>query len=227
LLDSGFAETVPQIERNIATLGFRLSDVKLLLNSHAHFDHAGGLARLKELTGAKLVASAADAELLARGGKGDFHFADRLSYAPVKTDRVISDNEEITLGSSTLTAHLTPGHTKGCTTWTTTTEEGGHRYHVVFLGGVTIPGYRLIDNAQYPNIATDYAHTFDVLNHLRCDVFLGAHGSYFGFEKKHAKLGEVSNPFVDPDGYRNYVTELQRTFEETLRQQKAAAVHTH
>jgi metallo-beta-lactamase class B len=118
LLDSGFAETVPQIKQNIAQLGFRLQDVKILLNSHAHFDHAGGLAELKKLTGAKLMASEADAALLAKGGKGDFHFGDRLSYAPVITDRMLQDGDRVELGGVTMTAHLTPGHTKGCTTWT-------------------------------------------------------------------------------------------------------------
>lgn len=114
LLDSGFAETVPQIKQNIAQLGFRLQDVKILLNSHAHFDHAGGLAELKTLTGAKLMASEADAALLARGGKGDFHFGDRLAYAPLNTDRILHDGDRVELGGVTMTAHLTPGHTKGC-----------------------------------------------------------------------------------------------------------------
>jgi metallo-beta-lactamase class B len=112
LLDAGFAETAPQIRQNIETLGFRVADVKFLLNSQAHFDHAGGLAKLKALAGAHLVASSADAELLARGGKGDFAFGDRLAYEPVKADRLIADGDSISVGDTKMTAHLTPGHTR-------------------------------------------------------------------------------------------------------------------
>jgi len=160
LLDSGFAETVPQIKENIARLGFRLQDVKILLNSHAHFDHAGGLASLKELTGAKLMASEADAALLAHGGNGDFHFGNRFSYSRVTADRILHDRDRVELGGVSMTAHLTPGHTKGCTTWTMKVKEGRKQYNVVFVGSTTIPGYRLVGNSLYPTIADDYARTF-------------------------------------------------------------------
>ena len=223
LLDAGFAETAPQIEQNISALGFHLADVKILLNSQAHFDHAGGLAKLKQLTGAHLVASAADAEQIARGGKGDFAFNDRLTYEPVRTDRIIADGESISLGETRMTAHLTPGHTKGCTTWTMSVNENNKAYQVVFLGGVTIPGYKLVGNAQYPNIAEDYAHSFALLKQLPCDVFLGAHGSYFGLQKKLPHLGESPNPFIDPDGYRRHIEEFERAFHEQLDREKRAA----
>ncbi|MFL6521021.1 MAG: subclass B3 metallo-beta-lactamase [Chthoniobacterales bacterium] len=223
LLDAGFAETAPQIEQNIAALGFRLADVKILLNSQAHFDHAGGLAKLKRLTGARMIASAADAEQIARGGKGDFAFGDRLTYEPVKADRFVADNEVITLGDTKLTAHLTPGHTKGCTTWTISVAENNKTYQVVFLGGVTIPGYKLVRNAEYPNIADDYARSFALLKGLPCDVFLGAHGSYFGLQEKLAHLGETPNPFIDPDGYRRHIDKFERAFHEQLDREKRAA----
>jgi metallo-beta-lactamase class B len=194
--DGGFAETAPQIQRNIETLGFHLADVKILLNSQAHLDHAGGLAKLKQLTGAQLIASAADEEEMAGGGKGDFAFGDRLTYEPVKADRIIADEESISLGGTKMTAHRTPGHTKGCTTWTMSVEEDGKTYRVVLLGGVTIPEYQLVGNMQYPAIADDYAHSFALLKRLSCDVFLGAHGSYFGLQKKLPHIGETPNPFL-------------------------------
>jgi metallo-beta-lactamase class B len=220
LLDAGFAETAPQIERNIDALGFHLADVKILLNSQAHFDHAGGFAKIKELTGARLIASAADGELLARGGKGDFAFGDRLSYQPIKADRVVADGESVELGDIKMTAHLTPGHTKGCTTWTMSVKENGRTYSVVFLGGVTVPGYKLVGNMEYPGIADDYARSFALLLRLPCDVFLGAHGSYFGLEKKLPRVGETPNLFIDPDGYRSHIEERQRAFEEQLAREK-------
>jgi len=223
LLDAGFAETAPQIQQIVETLGFHLADVKILLNGQAHFDHAGGLAKLKELTGARLIASAAEAEALARGGKGDFAFGDRLTYEPIKTDRIIADGETISLGDTKMTAHLTPGHTKGCTTWTMSVGEEGKSYQVVFLGGVTIPGYKLVGNQQYPTIAEDYARSFALLKRLPCDVFLGAHGSYFGLEKKVARVGATPNPFIDPEGYRQHVAEREREFIEQLDREKREA----
>src|SRR4030095_15706394 len=123
LLDSGLVETEPQIQQNVAKLGFRLEDVKVLINTHAHYDHAGGLALLKRLTGATLMASEADAALLAAGGKGDPNFGDTLAYEPVKVDRILRDGDKVELGGVTLTAHLTPGHTKGNTTWTMTVND--------------------------------------------------------------------------------------------------------
>ena len=223
LLDAGFAKTAPQVQQNIEALGFRLTDVKILLNSQAHLDHAGGLAKIKELTGAQLIASAADAEAMARGGKGDFAFGDRLTYEPVKADRIISDGESISLGDTKMTAHLTPGHTKGCTTWTMSAEENGRSYAVLFLGGVTVPDYKLVGNAQYPAIADDYARSFALLKKLPCDVFLGAHGSYFGLQNKVPHVGETPNPFIDPAGYARHLEERERAFQEQLEREKREA----
>jgi metallo-beta-lactamase class B len=221
LLDSGFFETVPQIKQNVAQLGFRLVDIKIVINSHAHFDHAGGLALLKELTGARLMASQADAELLARGGRGDFHFGDRLSYPPVKADGILNDGDMIELGGVTMIAHLTPGHTKGCTTWTMKVKEGLQQYDVVFVGSTTVPGYKLIDNPQYPTIATDYELTFRVLKSLPCDVFLAAHGSFYSMLKKKTFLAQSKkrNPFLDPRGYQSFIRQTEKAFRELLRRQ--------
>ena len=222
LLDSGFFETVPQIKQNIVQLGFRLEDIRILINSHAHYDHAGGLALLKELTGARLMASQADAELLAHGGKGDFHFGDRLSYPPVKADRILSDGDIIELGGVVMTAHLTPGHTKGCTTWTMKVTEGLQQYDVVFVGSTTVPGYRLVDNPQYPTIAADYDLTFRILKSLPCDVFLASHGSFYSMleKKKLLAQGKKHNPFIDERGYERFIAQTERAFREELRRQE-------
>ena len=224
LLDSGFFETVPQIKQNIVQLGFRLEDVKFLINSHAHYDHAGGLALLKELTMAKLVATQADAELLARGGKDDFGFGDRFAYAPVTADRILNDGDRVELGDVTMTAHLTPGHTKGCTTWTMKVKEGSRQYDVVFVGSASVPGYKLVDNPQYPTIAADYERTFHVLKNLPCDVFLAPHGFFYAMQEK-AKLlaqGKQQNPFIDQRGYRRYIAQSEKDFRKELKRQELA-----
>jgi metallo-beta-lactamase class B len=225
LLDGGFVETVPQIKRNIAQLGFRLEDVKVLINSHAHYDHAGGLALLKKLTGAKLMASQADSQLLANGGRGDFHFGDRFSYDPVTTDRILRNGEKVELGGVRMVAHLTPGHTKGCTTWTMKVNEGLKRYDVVFVCSTSVPGYKLVANSNYPTIAADYALTFRVLKTLPCDVFLASHGSFYAMLKKRDLLaeGKKPNPFIDRLGYRRFVEETERAFRKQLRQEQAGA----
>jgi metallo-beta-lactamase class B len=225
LLDGGFAETAPQIEANIRTLGFRPEDIKILLNSHAHFDHAGGLAALKRVSHAALDASAEDAALMARGGKDDFFFGDRHPFEPVQTDRILKDGDQVELGGVTLTAHITAGHTKGCTSWSMRVEDGGRPYDVVFICSLSVlAGYQLIDNPKYPHIAADYAHSFDVLKSLPCDVFLGAHGQFFGLQGKIARLKrhESGNPFVDPAGYRAYIDRAEQAFEQDLAAQRQA-----
>jgi metallo-beta-lactamase class B len=218
LLDSGFVETVPQIKQNIAQLGFRIEDVKVLINGHAHSDHAGGLALLKRTTGAKLMATEPDAALLAAGGKGDFAFGDQFLYQPVKADRILHDGDEVELGGVKMVAHLTPGHTKGNTTWTMKVKEGGKDYNVVFAGSTTAPGYKLVNNAKYPTIADDYARTFRVLKSLPCDVFLAPHGSFFSLKEKSKLLaeGKEPNPFIDPNGYKTFLEETEIEFKRVL-----------
>jgi metallo-beta-lactamase class B len=221
LLDSGFAETVPLIRNNVKELGFKLEDIKVLINSHAHFDHAGGLALLKELTGAKLMMSEADASLMSNGGKGDFQWGEKLSYTPAAVDRILHDNDKVELGDVTLTARLTPGHTKGCTTWTMKVKEDGKLLDVVFLGSTTIPGYKLLGNPKYPNIADDYAHTFDLLKSLHCDVFLGPHGSFFSMNEKMPKIAKGGkNPFIDPQGYVRFIRRTEKAYRDQLQSEQ-------
>jgi metallo-beta-lactamase class B len=225
LLDGGFAETAPQIEANIQKLGFKLSGVKLLLNSHAHYDHAGGLAELKRRTGAKLVAMAGDAPVLASGGRKDFYFGSRLLFPAIQPDRVIHDGDTVSLGGVAMTALLTAGHTRGDTTWTMTTEEGGKKLSVVFVGSMSVlPGYRLTPPESYPGIAVDYERSFRVLKSLPCDVFLGPHGSFFDLTEKREALakGAKPNPFIDPAGYQAYVARAEQAFE-TAKANKSAA----
>lgn len=229
LIDGGFEETAPMIMSNIEKLGFNPGDIRILLNSHAHFDHAGGLAAIKLATGATLMAGEGDLPLLMQGGHNDPQFGDTLLFPPVVADRALHDGDRIALGGSILYAHRTPGHTPGCTTYTMSVHEKMKIYQVVFTGSPSVPSqYRLVGNARYPNVATDYLHTFDVLKSLACDVFLAAHGSQFDLAGKMERLrkGEKPNPFIDPDGYRKFVTRMEETFEAVLKQQKAEAMVT-
>lgn len=221
LLDSGFLETVPQIQQNVAQLGFRFEDIKILLNSHAHSDHAGGLARLKELTGAKLMVSEGDVAQLARGGKDDPNFGDRFLFPPVTVDRTLRDGDTVKLGDVVLTARLTPGHTKGCTTWTMKAREGAKLYDVAFVGSTTAPGYKLVGNDKYPDIVEDYEQTFRLLKSLPVDVYLAAHGSAFGLVEKMKLLGQrAQNPFIDPAGFRRMVARTETQFRAELKRQQ-------
>jgi metallo-beta-lactamase class B len=228
LLDGGFVETAPQIERNIAGLGFNVRDVRFLLASHAHFDHVGGLAELKRVTGATLVATAPDAPLLRNGGHGDFRFGDKLLFPPVEVDRVISDGDSIEIGDQKITARLTPGHTKGNTTWIAEIVDGTKRYKVVFAGSVTTLDYVLAGKETYPGIAADFEKSFVILKQLPCDIFLSSHGSFFSFSDKRERLlrGEKPNPFVDPQGYQAFVAVYEKEFREKLERQKRETAHS-
>lgn len=225
LINSNLQESVPQIKASIEKLGFHFSDVKILLISHAHFDHCAGSAKVKELTGASYMVMDADVPVVEAGGKSDFQYGGSKSpwYPVAKVDRVLHDGDQVRLGDTVLVAHLTPGHTKGTTTWTMKVRDGGKILDVVMVGSPNVnPGYKLIHNAAYPNIALDYERTFRVLNALPCDVFLGAHGSYYDMEAKFARLKQGgTNPFVDPEGYKSYVAEREQAFRAELKKQSA------
>jgi metallo-beta-lactamase class B len=227
LINSSLESSVPLIRDSVEKLGFHFSDVKILLISHAHWDHAAGSVELKRLTGAKYMVMDADVPVIESGGKDDFQYGNSAGtlYPPAKVDRVLHDGDEVKLGDAALTAHLTPGHTKGCTTWTLTAREGGKTYNVVIVGSPNVnPGYHLVNNPKYPQIAADYERMFRVLKQLPCDIFLGAHGNYYDMEAKYAKLkAGGANPFIDPDGYRNYVSEKEQAFRVELAKQTAAA----
>jgi metallo-beta-lactamase class B len=223
LINSNLESSVPQIRQAIEKLGFRFRDVKILLISHAHWDHCAGGALLKELTGARYMVMDADVPDIEGGGKGNFQYGKLpgARYKPAKVDRVLHDGDQVKLGDVALVAHLTAGHTKGCTTWTMKVQDGGKTHDVVIVGSPNVnSGYRLVNNSLYPQIAQDYERTFHTLKSLPCDVFLGAHGSYYGMESKFARLkGGGPNPFIDPQGYKDYVTEREEAFRRELEKQ--------
>jgi metallo-beta-lactamase class B len=221
LINSSFERTLPIIRGNVEKLGFKFSDIKFLLASHAHSDHVEGHALIKELTGARVEVMEGDAEVIASGGRGQYLY--KQLWKPCAVDRVLKDGDTVTLGKATLTARLTPGHTRGCTTWTMQAADGGKSWNVVIIGSPNVnPGYQLVNNADYPGIVDDFTKTFRLLKAMPCDIFLGAHGSYYGMEAKFARLqgDPKTNPFVDPEGYRAYVEDRDKAFRETLQKQQ-------
>ena len=216
LINSDFDDTVPQIRASVEKLGFKFTDTKILLGSHAHGDHMEGDARVKELTGAQVMVMEQDVPAISRMTPGN---------KPHPIDRVLHDGDEVRLGGTTLVAHLTPGHTKGCTTWTLKTEENGKSYNVVILGSIGVnPGYVLVNNKDYPQIADDYVRGFKVLRSLPCDVFLGSHGRFYGMQDKYAKLQKGgANPFIDPAGYQAHLDLQEKNFRAKLEEQQKPA----
>jgi metallo-beta-lactamase class B len=225
VIDAGYESTVPQIEKNIRTLGFKVEDVRILLNTQAHYDHAAGFAALKKDTGAKLMASDADADVIERGGLRDFSFGDSHPFPAAKVDRRLKDGDTVTLGKLTLHAHVTPGHTRGCTTWAFSVTESNRELHVVDMCGLTVlDTTRLLNNAGYPEIVSDYERTFTAMRAIPVDIFIGAHPSYYGGAEKAARLRanpSGPNPFIDADGYQRYIDTGEKRFREALAKAKA------
>lgn len=221
LINASFERTVLLIRASVEKLGFKLSDVKILLSSHAHSDHVEGLALMKELTGAQVFIMEGDQQVIREGGAGQYLYKDH--WKPCRVDRVLRDGDKVTLGETTLVAHLTPGHTRGCTTWTMSAADGKAKREVVIIGSPNVnAGYQLVRNRDYPEIAEDFQRTFKILKALPCDIFLGAHGNYYGMENKYEKLkaNPAENPFVDPKGYSDYVEDREKAFLETLKKQQ-------
>lgn len=225
LLDAGIEEMAPQVEENIESLGFHVAGVKYLLNTQAHIDHAAGLAALKRVSGAKLAISRGDAPVIESGGAADFLWPRRFRWEPAKVDILVDDGDTLSLGGVTMTAHLTPGHTKGCTTWTTTVEDAGKVYNAVFVCSVSRVGAKLVGNQAYPRIAADYTHSFEILKNLPCDLFLAAHVSIYGGLAKARRLRNAAqpNPFIDPEGYRGMVFQQEKEFQQVLAGAQRAA----
>lgn len=224
LINSGFERTVPLIQKSVESLGFKMSDVKIILASHAHSDHVAGHAALQKATGAKVFVMRGDDQVIANGGKGQYLYtSDR--WDPCKVDRVLEDKDEVKLGGVTLVARHTPGHTRGCTTWTWRVEDGGKKFDVVVIGSPNVnPGFQLVNNRDYPEMAADFAKTFEVLKSLPCDVFLGAHGGYYGMVERHELLKKgQADAFVNPEGYKEYVALKERAFRKNLADQQAKA----
>ncbi len=227
LINSSLVANVPMIRTSVEQLGFKFTDIKILLLSHSHWDHAAGSAPLKEQSGAALYVMDADVAVVESGGRSDFFYGTSPGslYPPAKVDRILHDGEEVKLGGSTLVAHLTPGHTPGCTTWTMTVTDAGKKLNAVIIGSPNANnGYQLVNNPRYPAIADDFAKTFRVLKSLPCDLFLGAHGAYFDMIAKHAKQKPgAPNPFIDPAGYHAYIANREAAVTTELAKQRAEA----
>jgi metallo-beta-lactamase class B len=223
LINTGMADSAPMLRKSIADLGFKLEDVRWLLTTQAHIDHAAAMAEVKRLTGARLLASPADAVLLEDGGKSDFIFGPDYQYAPVKVDQRIGDGEKLRLGGVELTAYLHPGHTQGSMSYGLTVNEGGKEYRVLIANmGSINPGVKLMGNKRYPGIAEDYAHTFKSQKALACDVFLSSHASQYGMHRKYTP-GAAYDPgrFVDPAGYRRAVEAAESSYRRQLAEERA------
>jgi metallo-beta-lactamase class B len=222
LINSNLEASVPQIQASVEQLGFRFGDVKVLLISHAHWDHNAGSAIIQQRTGVRYMVMEGDQSVVESGGRTDFQYGNDMTYPAARVDRVLRDGDEVRLGNAVLVARLTPGHTRGCTTWTMKIREGDQERNVVIVGSPNVnPGYRLVNNAAYPNIAADFEKTFEVLKSLPVDYFLGAHGSYYNLEAKYTRMTQgVASPFIDPEGYRAYVENRERAFRAVLARQK-------
>jgi len=215
LINSDYEQTVPVIRSSVEKLGFRFSDIKILLGSHAHADHMQGDALVKELTGATVMAMEQDVAALRAMTPGN---------KPHPIDRILHDGEEVKLGDSTLVAHLTPGHTRGCTTWTMKVQDGGKSYDVVIIGSVGVnPGFKLVNNPDVPQIADEYMRSFKVLRALHCDIPLGSHPAMYNMQEKYERLGKGPNPFIDPAGYKTELDIQEHAFLTVLEDQKKAA----
>jgi len=224
LINTGLAETVPQIKANVEKLGFKIADTKILAATHGHYDHVAGLAELKRMTGAKMMMSEQDVELLESGGKADFRFGDTPSarFEPVNVDQKIKDGDTISLGETVLTAHHHPGHTKGATSFTLNVAESGKTYRVVIANmGSINPGVTVSGMPKYPGIAQDYARTFREQKAMTIDVWLASHASQFGMHDKY-KPGDPYNPdrFVDPKGFHAAVEKLENVYLEQLNRER-------
>ena len=216
LLDGGLRETAPLIARSVMKLGFRLEDVKYLLNSHGHYDHAGGLEELRQQSGATIIASAADAPGLQSGNR---------DVPSIVVGRTIADGESLQLGSTRMTALITPGHTRGCTTWSTVATENGRDYRVIFYCGTRVVS-RLLGNALYPEAATDYQHTFQRLRDIPADVFLAEHPRSFNMAAKvRRRSAGGPNPFIDPTEMRRFVDRSEQEFRAVLQAEQSTATH--
>jgi metallo-beta-lactamase class B len=225
LLDAGMsADGAKLVERNIVSLGFKLADVKILINTHAHYDHAGGLAQLKADTGARLYASSQDKPALEQGR----HFGDNENgltpFPAVKVDRTVGDGQKLKLGETTLVAYLTPGHTIGGTTWTMSVTEKGRPLNVVFFNSISVAGNALVGNKTYPRIVSDYRATFAKLKVLPCDVFLPAHEEQGDLVAKRQRYlrGDL-NAFIDPAEMGRFVAASEAAFNKELARQQGAA----
>lgn len=233
LIDGGYPLTAPRIIESIATLGFDIADVKVLLNSHAHFGHAGGLAALQEASGAELWISEDDADVIEAGGAGDptqwapfkvLTFLRLLKYSAPRIDHRFEDGAKVSLGPLEITAHVTPGHTPGCTSWSFPVRDGNRELLAVSIGSLKVLGYvSLVEPETYPGIRTDFERSFKTLRSLPADIFLASHASWFSMSRKLRERDDTEDPatpFIDPEGYINFIDRAEKKFREVLAEQQ-------
>ena len=225
IINTGVGETAKQIKASVEQLGFKITDTKILTATHGHWDHVAGLAELKRMTGARLVVSEPDKELFESGGKADFRWGDDPSarFDPVKVDGTFKDNDTIALGGTVLTAHHHPGHTKGATSFTLNVQEAGKTYRVVIANmGSINPGVTVSGMPKYPGIGDDYARSFKAQKDMQIDVWLASHASQFKLHEKY-KPGDPFDPnrFVDPQGFKAAVEQLEKAYREQLAKERA------
>jgi metallo-beta-lactamase class B len=227
LLNTGMPGSGPMIEASIHKLGFKPEDIKLMLTCHAHIDHVGGHAYVKNISGAKVVMLDKEVDLLQSGGKTDFNYGNvpEFAFVPVEVDRIIRDGDTVRLGDVTLKAIHTPGHTRGSTTWVTTVTDRGKSYSVVFPDGTSVnPGYRVANDPSYPGIGDDYRRTFRILAALKPDIWLAPHTEVFNFEAKRVRATKLgARAWVDPVGYRKWVVSRRAKFEATVKKETGDA----
>jgi metallo-beta-lactamase class B len=218
LMNTGMPSSGPMIAESIRKLGFKPQDIKIMINGHAHIDHAGAFAYFKEQFGAELAVMKDDVPAMESGDKGDFKYADDFVYPGVKVDRVLRDGDTVKLVDVLLTAYHTPGHTRGATTWVANIVEGSKTYIVAFPDGAGFnPGYRLMKDPSYPGIADDYRRTHHRLEMLKPDIWLAQHNEYYDLEGKRARAGtEGVDAWIDPEGYRRWVASKKRAFEDQV-----------
>jgi metallo-beta-lactamase class B len=213
LINTNYEDTVPLLRASVEKLGFKLTDVKIVLGSHAHPDHQQADAMLKELSGGAMVMAMAQDVPALKAMKAP-------SGKTYSADRVLKDGDQVSLGGTTLTAHLTPGHTRGCTTWTTGIADGSRTYNVVIACAGLQANAQLVNNKNYPEIAEDFARSIKTWKSLPADVFLGAHSWFFDLAGKYKRLGSATNPYVDPAGYKAWVDGMEKNYSRTLAEQK-------
>ena len=224
LVDTVMPESTAQIKASIEKLGFKVSDIKYLLNTHAHIDHTGGLAEMKQASGAQLVAGEADKPLLEGGYYPGAQEETALAFPPVKVDRTVREGDTVTSGDVALTAHETPGHSPGCTSWTFMVKDGDASRSVLIFCSATVALNRLVPNPTYPGIVEDYRKTFARAKEMKPDVLLAPHPEMYDMPAKRAKIADgTPNPFVNPGEFNAYAAKLEKAFEDSLAKQTAAA----
>ncbi|WP_407188420.1 BJP family subclass B3 metallo-beta-lactamase [Bradyrhizobium centrosematis] len=223
LMDTAMPQSTGMIKDNIAKLGFKVADIKIVLNSHAHLDHTGGFAEIKKETGAQLMAGERDKPLLEGGYYPGDEKNENLAFPPVKVDRTVKEGDKVTLGDTTLTAHATPGHSPGCTSWEMTVKDGEQSREVLFFCSGTVALNRLVGQPTYAGIVEDYRATYAKVKAMKIDVLLGPHPEVYGMQAKRAQMKDgAPNPFVKPDELATYVTGLSQEFDKQLAKQTAA-----